>query len=135
MRDVMTPRAEIFAIDRSASRRATIAAEIAQSGYSRVPVYRRLARRRSSAWCTRSTCFKRRRRAHGAAAPGRRRAGDDAPCNELLFRMLRGQFASRHRAATKSGAPLGLVTLEDLLEELVGDIRDEHDEPEPRPTP
>jgi len=29
------------------------------------------------------------------------------------------------------GHMLGLVTLEDLLEELVGDIRDEHDEPEP----
>jgi CBS domain containing-hemolysin-like protein len=25
---------------------------------------------------------------------------------------------------------MGLVTLEDLLEELVGDIRDEYDEPE-----
>jgi CBS domain containing-hemolysin-like protein len=28
---------------------------------------------------------------------------------------------------------LGLVTLEDLLETLVGDIRDEHDDPAPVP--
>jgi CBS domain containing-hemolysin-like protein len=28
-----------------------------------------------------------------------------------------------------AGQTTGLVSLEDLLEELVGDIRDEHDEP------
>jgi CBS domain containing-hemolysin-like protein len=37
----------------------------------------------------------------------------------------------RHLAVVRddAGHTLGIVTLEDLLEELVGDIRDEHDEP------
>jgi CBS domain containing-hemolysin-like protein len=58
----------------------------------------------------------------------------DAPCNELLFRMLRERL---HLAIVRdeSNRTLGLVTLEDLLEELVGDIRDEHDEPEPPASP
>jgi CBS domain containing-hemolysin-like protein len=42
--------------------------------------------------------------------------------------MLRGR---RHLAVVRDagGRLAGIVTLEDLLEELVGDIRDEHDEP------
>ncbi len=54
----------------------------------------------------------------------------ESPCNELLFRMLRERL---HLAIVRDddGHTVGLVTLEDLLEELVGDIRDEHDEPEP----
>jgi len=47
--------------------------------------------------------------------------------------MLR---SSRHLAIVQDedGRTVGLVSLEDLLEELVGDIRDEHDDPAPRPT-
>jgi putative hemolysin len=53
----------------------------------------------------------------------------EKPCNELLSEMLRGR---RHLAIVRDagGHTIGIVTLEDLLEELVGDIRDEHDEPD-----
>jgi len=49
--------------------------------------------------------------------------------NALLAAMLR---ARRHLAVVRDpdGRTLGILTLEDLLEELVGEIRDEHDEPE-----
>ena len=55
-------------------------------------------------------------------------------CNEQLFVMLR---SGQHLAVVRDddGQTRGIVTLEDLLEELVGDIRDEHDEPQPTATP
>lgn len=122
---VMTPRAEIFALDESLEP-AAMAGHIAQSAYSRVPVYRgtlegvigmvyafdvfRLAGSRRPPIRPVSI------------TPGSR------PANELLFEMLRArrQLAMVH---DEQGLVIGLVTLEDLLEELVGDIRDEHDEP------
>ena len=105
------------------------ATQIAQSAYSRVPVYHEtldniigmvhafdVIKARGE--------LPKKLRPVAIASPG-------APCNELLFRMLRER---QHLAVVRdeTGRTLGLVTLEDLLEELVGDIRDEHDEPAPR---
>jgi putative hemolysin len=55
------------------------------------------------------------------------------PAGDLLYEMLR---ARRQLAIIRApdGTVAGLVTLEDLLEELVGEIRDEHDEPAARST-
>ena len=55
-------------------------------------------------------------------------------CKDLLASMLRER---KHLAIVRddAGATTGLLTLEDLLEELVGDIRDEHDEPASAVTP
>ena len=127
VRDVMTPRSEIFALPDGVDPH-TLASQIAQSRYSRVPIYHGtldsivgmfhvfdvIKARGDTPEAVRPVAF----------------SSPEAPCNELLFRMLRERL---HLAIVRdaSGKTIGLVTLEDLLEELVGDIRDEHDEPEP----
>jgi putative hemolysin len=131
VRDVMTPRTEIFALEDTIDAR-TLALRIAQSAYSRVPIYHGTlddVRGMVHAFDV--------LKAGAEIIPPLRPvalAAADAPCNELLFRMLRDR---RHLAIVRdaSGTTLGLVTLEDLLEELVGDIRDEHDEPDTNRAP
>jgi len=127
VRDVMTPRSDIFALPDGVDPH-DLARQIAQSRYSRVPIYHGTLDNITGMVHAFDVI-----KARGDT-PERLRpvafAAPDAPCNELLFRMLRERL---HLAIVRdaSGRTNGLVTLEDLLEELVGDIRDEHDEPEP----
>jgi putative hemolysin len=125
-RDVMTPRAEIFALPVDAGPR-TIAVGVAQSGYSRVPLYRGTVDDVVGMVHAFDVL-----KAGGDRQPALRAiatASPETPCTDLLFQMLR---ARRHFAVVRDagGRTAGVVTLEDLLEELVGDIRDEYDEPE-----
>ena len=126
----MTPRSDIFALPDGVDAHA-FASQIAQSAYSRVPVYHETLDNIVGMVHAFDVIKARgevpeKLRPVASATPG-------APCNELLFRMLRER---QHLAIVRdeTGRTVGLVTLEDLLEELVGDIRDEHDEPAPRPT-
>ena len=130
VREVMVPRDEIFAISRSATPRA-IAEEFATSEFSRAPVYDGNLNHVVGMMHAFDVL-----KVRGERAPELRPVAttrDTAACSELLFRMLR---ASRHLAIVQDEdeCTVGLVTLEDLLEELVGDIRDEHDEPDPYST-
>ena len=125
--DVMTPRAELFALDEALGP-MEIARRVAQSGYSRVPVYRG-SPDSPIGMIHVFDVFK----LVGERMPSLRPityARANKPANELLFELLR---ARRQLAIVQDevGIVLGLVTLEDLLEELVGDIRDEHDDAAP----
>jgi putative hemolysin len=124
VREVMTPRTEIVAVSEETALQ-DISRVFAESGYSRIPVYRRtldevvgmlhafdlFKLRESDALPVRPV----------AVAPATRACGD------LLLDMQRER---RHLAIVidEFGGTLGIVTLEDLLEELVGEIFDEHDE-------
>jgi putative hemolysin len=124
VRDVMTPRAEVFAVEAAMPPR-TMAEAIAGAAYSRVPVYRGSFDNVIGM----VHAFDVLKVGPDTELPVRRiaKAVDYQPCAELMATMLRDR---RHLGvvADASGRNVGIVTLEDLLETVVGDIRDEHDE-------
>ncbi len=124
---VMRPREEIFALETSLPP-LELARRVASTGYSRVPLY--------SGDLDQIVGMI---HAFDVLKLGGQRTPDPRPvlfvalekrCSELLFEMLR---KSIHLAIVRDahGRTAGLVTVEDLVEELVGDIHDEHDEPSP----
>lgn len=129
--DVMTPRTSIVAVEETTPR-AELARLVAESGYSRVPLYRGTIDEITGVVHV-FDLLDADRRAPDAVRPVAF-TGPAEPCSDLLVRMLeRRQHLAIVRGDT--GAVLGLVSLEDLLEALVGDIRDEHDEHEEGPGP
>jgi putative hemolysin len=125
VRDVMVPRSDMFALPQSMPA-AEMAMKMSQAKYSRVPLYRDSIDQVVGM----VHAFDVLKNA-GTEVPALRAVAfttAGTSCKELLSRMLRER---RHLAVVRddAGGTTGLVTLEDLLEELVGDIRDEHDEP------
>ncbi|MEO7520981.1 MAG: CNNM domain-containing protein [Gemmatimonas sp.] len=126
--EVMTPQSEMFVLDESLEP-MELARRVAQSAYSRVPIYRGSPDHIVGMLYAFDVL-----KLAGARRPPLRPITITSPsraANELLFELLR---ARRQLAIVQEdgGAVVGLVTMEDLLEELVGDIRDEHDEPTAR---
>ena len=125
IREVMTPRTALVAVEEGASVRDA-ALLFSESGYSRLPVFRD-----SLDQITGMVYVFDLLRAAGAdrlpvrpvlVAPTSRR------CADLLFEMQR-ERRQLAVALDEFGGTAGIVTLEDLLEELVGEIFDETDAP------
>lgn len=126
VREVMTPRTDLVAVAESDSLEE-IRSVFSQSGYSRLPVYRG----NLDEIVGMLHAFDLFKLSEGDRLPIRPVANAPASrsCGDLLLDM---QKERRHLAVVldEFGGTLGIVTLEDLLEELVGEIYDE-DEPEP----
>jgi putative hemolysin len=137
VREVMTPRPRMFAV-RDTTTLENFLSQLKQYNYSRVPVYQGTidnitgiafahdllqitdeeARTRTVASIQRPAAF----------VPETKRG------YELLREMQREKQHMRI-VIDEYGGVSGLVTIEDLLEQIVGDIRDEHEDEPPLETP
>ncbi|MBW3660085.1 MAG: hemolysin family protein [Gemmatimonadetes bacterium] len=121
-RAVMTP-AERMATAPAGARAAEISGLTRETGYSRIPLYRD-APDRIVGFVHVFDLFK----LDPDDVPRPRRivkTTPATPCDDLLFEMKRRRC---HLAVVvEDGRSIGMVTMEDLVEELVGEIRDEHD--------
>lgn len=124
--EVMTLRADIVGVERTMPAQE-IARLVAQSKYSRIPVFDGGVDHVVGLVHSFDVLADPERPVASLRRVAMVRAA--TPCHELMRSMLREHV---HLAIIQgvNGETLGLVTLEDLVEELVGDISDEHDEPQ-----
>jgi putative hemolysin len=133
VREVMTPRPDMFAIDVASSARRALDLVIAE-GYSKLPVFEDTIDNVIGVAHDRELLIA---LSNGTLAQTPIRAlmrpitlvPETKRVSELLREMQRGKF-SLAIVVDEYGGTAGLVTMEDLLEEIVGEIRDEHDEGE-----
>jgi putative hemolysin len=135
-REVMTPRPEMVAVSIDDSPRRALDVVIAE-GYSKLPVYQESKDDVVGVVHDRELLIA---LANGTLANTSLRAlmrpvvhvPESKKIAELLREMQRDKF-SMAIVVDEYGGTAGLVTMEDLLEEIVGEIRDEHDVDEQEP--
>jgi CBS domain containing-hemolysin-like protein len=133
VREVMTPRPDMVAVEVSASARRALDLVISE-GYSKLPVYEQAIDNIIGVVHDRELLIA---LSNGTLAQTTLRAlmrpitlvPETKRVSELLREMQRGKF-SLAIVVDEYGGTAGLATMEDLLEEIVGEIRDEHDEGE-----
>lgn len=132
VRQVMTPRTDVYSLDADASIESVVD-DLLESGFSRAPVYEkdldhvvgvvhardilRLVRSNETRNLVRSAMRP------PLFVPEQSRAGDTL----ALFKKTQQHLAV---VVGELGTVEGIITLEDVLEEIVGDIADEHDDAE-----
>jgi putative hemolysin len=133
VREVMTPRPDMIAVQATAPPKRALDLVIAD-GYSKLPVFDETIDNVIGVVHDRELLIA---LANGTIASSSLRGlmrpvahvPESKRISELLREMQRGKY-SLAIVVDEYGGTAGLVTMEDLLEEIVGEIRDEHDEGE-----
>ena len=134
VREVMVPRIDIVAIPIDASLDDALDT-ILEAGHSRIPVYRETIDHVAGLLYAKDLLRAFRARDHKARIADYLREPHVVPESMLVKTLLAAlRSAKIHMAIVvdEYGGTAGLVTIEDLIEEIVGEIEDEYDEETPR---
>ena len=132
VREVMTPRPEIFAVSSSLTLKE-FTAEIAEHVFSRVPVYRESLDNITGIAFAHDLLQVTDEDAVTRTIAGMQRAAVFVPETKMVAELLREMQSEKQHmriVIDEYGGVAGIVTIEDLLEAIVGNIADEHDEAE-----
>jgi CBS domain containing-hemolysin-like protein len=136
-RDIMVPRPDIVAIDVASSLSAA-AALVVERGFTRLPAYQEELDRIEGVVHAKDILRALHEGSEQSELRELLRPVRFIPESKRLIDLLREMQAERFHLALVSdeyGSVAGLVTLEDLLEELVGQITDEYDRETPEVVP
>ena len=126
VREVMVPLVEVAMLPEAATPADAIAL-IAQRGFSRIPIF---AQRETDVVGVITAMDLLKGGAEASTLAELRRAVSYVPETKRIDDLLRDMQRSRNHMAVvvdEYGGSTGVVTLEDVLEQIVGEIQDEHD--------
>ena len=127
--EILTPRVDVVAVEDTATAEE-LAATFAEHGYSRLPVYHESIDNIVGIVHEKDFYAARYHQAHVELSTLVAPVLYTTPTTKIsdLIRILQGHRAHMAVVVDEYGGTDGIVTLEDILEELVGEIWDEHDE-------
>jgi CBS domain containing-hemolysin-like protein len=137
VREVMVPRPDIVGIDFRKPLRA-VQDLVLRHGYSRIPVYREDLDRTEGFIYAKDVLKALHQAKQNVPLLDLARPAHFVPESKRVAELLRQMQEQKFHVALVTdeyGSVSGLVTLEDLLEELVGEIADEYDREEPQMEP
>ena len=135
VREIMVPRIDIFALDITTPAEKAIG-DVLETGYSRVPLYKEGIDNIQGILFTKDLLKFGRGEHPIKSLQELLRPANFVPETKKLDDLLAEMQAGRMHIAIvvdEYGGVAGLVTLEDIVEEIVGEIRDEYDQGEEQP--
>jgi CBS domain containing-hemolysin-like protein len=137
VREVMTPQPDVVAIEVNRPLDEFVDL-VVRHGYSRVPVYRDTPNEVVGVAYAKDVLRELRSGRNGRSLEDLARPAHFVPESKKVSDLLRDMQKEKFHVAMvvdEYGSMAGLVTLEDLLEEIVGEITDEYDRVEPQVEP